>query len=386
MTSATVLPGNANVVHEAVDERQFVRTKIPARVTLSANNSSLECELQDISLGGLGILCDRQLPVGGMFNAAVHMNLNGVDLTIDSKIKVLSQRGREVGAEFVELDPKKRDILRYLMSAYMSGEMADINGLFNVMQRENYIKARKKSVNQERGTAQRLKAAGGTLVWMILGLAAATFVVYKTHQMLFRIPAAQAMVSADSYRLTMPDNGYVKYTLPPEKTEVKTGDPIATVSTQLASTLNTPADVGALANLSQADLQVVLGRSLIETVIASPCDCFLFFPEKRLDAYAYKEQPLVHLIPKNEDLYIKASFPFGTIDDLGNISSVKLSVYGVGERIDGEIVRSAVDEVNRMLVLTIRPESQLPLESYNKPASVELYRGLPFGLSSAVSL
>lgn len=233
---------------------------------------------------------------------------------------------------------------------------------------------------------QRMKAAGGTLVWMLLGLAAATFVVYKTHQMLFRIPAAQAMVSADSYRLTMPDNGYVKYTLSPEQTEVKAGDPIATVSTQLASTLNTPADVGALANLSQADLQVVLGRSLIETVIASPCDCFLFFPEKRLDAYAYKEQPLVHLIPKNEDLYIKASFPFGTIDDLGNISSVKLSVYGVGESIDGQIVRSSVDEVNRLLVLTIRPDRQLPLESYNKPASVELYRGLPFGLSSAVSL
>src|SRR5690606_31322506 len=127
--------------------------------------------------------------------------------------------------------------------AYMSGEIADINGLFNVMQRENYIKARKKGVNQERGAMQRMKAAGGTLAWMILGLAAAAFVVYKTHQMLFRIPAAQAMLSADSYRVSMPDNGYVKYTLTPEQTEVRAGDPIATVSTQLASTLNTPADV-----------------------------------------------------------------------------------------------------------------------------------------------
>lgn len=386
MTSATVLPGNANVVHEAVDERQFIRTKIPARVTLSANNSSLECELLDISLGGIGIRCDRQLPIGGLFNAALHLNLNGVDLTIDSKIKVLTQRGRDVGAEFVDLDSKKRDILRYLMTAYMSGEIADINGLMNVMQRENYIKARKKPAELKRGPGERVRALLGTLAFLVLGLIALAFVVYKTHQMLFRVPATQALVSADSYRLNMPANGYVKYTLAPDQTEVGAGDPVATVSTQLASTLNTPSDVGALANLSQADLQTILGRSLIETVIASPCDCYVFFPEKRLDAYALKDQPLVHLIPKGEPMYIKASFPFGAIEDLDNIRSVELSVAGSDERFNGQIVRSSVDEQNHLLVLTIRPDRELPLSAYNKPAAVELYRGLPFGRSSGTSL
>src|SRR5690606_1898418 len=125
-------------------ERQFVRTRIPARVTLTdSNGKALECEIKDLSLGGMGLDCDSPLAVGGLYDATLFLNLNAIDLTIDTRLKVVSQRESVVGAEFVDLDPKKRDILRYLMSAYMSGEIVDISGLVNVMQRESYIKSRK---------------------------------------------------------------------------------------------------------------------------------------------------------------------------------------------------------------------------------------------------
>lgn len=60
----SVLSPAANVVHEAVDERQHVRSKLPARVTLSGTSSSFACELQDISLGGLGLHCPHELSPG----------------------------------------------------------------------------------------------------------------------------------------------------------------------------------------------------------------------------------------------------------------------------------------------------------------------------------
>lgn len=53
MSSTTVLP--VNVVHEAIDERQFVRAKIPARISLQGHGlNGVECEILDISLGGIG--------------------------------------------------------------------------------------------------------------------------------------------------------------------------------------------------------------------------------------------------------------------------------------------------------------------------------------------
>ncbi|WP_416638472.1 PilZ domain-containing protein [Pseudomonas sp. OHS18] len=92
----------ANVVHEAIDERQYVRTKIPARVLLDGHGlKQLECEIQDISLGGLGLIYDQPLTLGSLFNASIKLKLNKIDLNIDAKVKIVSQRGHEVGAEFI---------------------------------------------------------------------------------------------------------------------------------------------------------------------------------------------------------------------------------------------------------------------------------------------
>lgn len=48
MSSTTLVPDN--VIHEAIDERQHVRTRIPAKVILSGGGlTGLECDIQDIS-------------------------------------------------------------------------------------------------------------------------------------------------------------------------------------------------------------------------------------------------------------------------------------------------------------------------------------------------
>lgn len=372
----------ANVVHEAIDERQYVRTKIPARVILSGGGQpQIECELQDISLGGIGLTHDQPLKIGSLLHASVKLKLNKIDLNVDAMVKIVSQRGSEVGAQFVELDAQKRDILRYIISAYMSGEIADINGLFNVMQRENYIKERKQKGAQPRTFGDRLKAALGSLAFTAVGLLALTFVAYKVYMLFFRVPAVQAVVSANTYVLSMPENGYVKYLLKPGQTEVKVGEPVASVSTQLATRFTTPADMAALSNLAPGDVQTLLGRATIETVINSPCDCELYFPAPRLDGYAYKDVPLVHLVPRGEDLFVRASVPAAKLADLNRVRSVRLSVFGGEENVRGEIIGSSVDEKTQNLVLNIRPEQPLPRDAYQKPAAVDLYLGLPSGPS-----
>jgi len=377
MSSTTVLPGH-NIVHEAIDERQFVRTKIPARITLEGNGlKGFECEIQDISLGGLGLLSDQQLKLGSLFSASIQLKLNKIDLNIDAKVKIVSQRGREIGAEFVELDRQKRDILRYIISAYMSGEIVDINGLFNVMQRENYIKERKTKQASARTLGDRVKAALGSLLFLCVGLLALGLILYKSYLLFFRVPATQAIVSADAYLVNMPDNGYVKYLLQQGQTQVAVGEPVASVSSQLAANFTTPSDIQALANLSQADLQLLMGRALIETVIASPCDCDVVFPGKKLDGYAYKYEPLMHLLPRDEELFIKATVPFDQMSKIARVNAVKMQVFGIDAPMGGTVVGSTVDEANQSLVLTIKPDQALPREAYQKPVAVELFLGLP---------
>lgn len=291
----------ANVVHEAIDERQYVRTKLNARVRLSApGQAPIDSTLQDISLGGLGLVHSAPLKIGSLYNASIQLRLNQVDLNIDSQIKIVSQRGAEVGAQFVDLDAQKRDILRYIISAYLSGEIADVNGLFNVMQRENYIKERKHKYASARNAGDRLRAIGGTLLFTAAGIAALSFVAYKSYLLFFRIPAVQAQVSADAQIISMPDNGYVKFLLQPGQSEVKAGEPLANISTQLATSFTSPADMKALADLAPGDLQTLLGRATIETVINSPCDCQVYFPSTPMNGYGYKQAPLLHLLPKDQ--------------------------------------------------------------------------------------
>ncbi|ATR82900.1 pilus assembly protein PilZ [Pseudomonas sp. HLS-6] len=378
MSSSSTPTVPANVVHEAIDERQYVRTKLNARVLLSATGQpSFESTLQDISLGGIGLVHADPLKIGSLYNASIKLRLNQIDLNIDSKVKIVSQRGQEVGAQFVDLDTQKRDILRYIITAYMSGEIADINGLFNVMQRENYIKERKHTYASARSAGDRLKAMTGTLLYTAAGIAALSFVAYKSYLLLFRIPALQAQVSANAQVISMPDNGYVKFLLQPGQTEVKAGEPVASISTQLATSFTSPADMKAVADLSPGDLQTLLGRATIETVINSPCDCQVYFPSKPLDGFGYKQAPLMHLLPKNEDLFVTANVPFDKLADMSRVTSVDLQVFGLDERFTGTVVDSRVDELNKNLALTIRPDTRLPAQAYLKPVSVDLFLGLP---------
>lgn len=379
MSIATSL--SANVVHEATDERQFVRTKIPATAVLQGSEGPIECEIQDISLGGIGLLCGKELKLGALYPASIRLKLSTINLNIDARIRVISQRDNEVGAEFIELDAQKRDILRYMIASYMSGEIADIDGLFNVMQRESYIKARKKAASSSRTVLERLQALLGSLLFLALGLLVMGLLAYKTYLFFFRVSATQAQVSADAYQVNMPENGYVKFMVRGDTGEVKAGEPIATVSTQLLTNFNTPSDLQALASLSQSDLQTLLGRSLIETVIASPCDCYVYFPGRKLDSYAYKTDPLLHLIPKDQPLVVKASFPFDKLKDINRIQRVSLRVSGMPGDLSGKVVGSAVDSVNQMLVLSILPETTLPLSAYQHPVAVDVYLGLPFDTS-----
>ncbi|MCG8517449.1 MAG: PilZ domain-containing protein [Pseudomonadales bacterium] len=369
-----------HIVHEAIDERQHVRTRVPAKALLIGNTDVIECQIQDISLGGLGLVSEQPLHEGQLFKAQVTLDIHNASLNLEVDVKVVKQRGEVTGVAFIDLTPGKRDILRYVISAYLAGDIVDINGVLTVMQRENYIKQRKTKADNSRDWAGRLKAVLGTLVYLLVGLGILSALGYKLYLYLFRVEAVQAHVDTNAYHLNMPDNGFARFLLPPDQLSVSPGTPVAAVSGQLASRQELPEQLPALARLSAEERALLLGEQPLETVITSPCDCDVYYPQAATDRYAYRGDSLVHLLPKDQPLTVKAQIPYRVIDQINTIDQVSLQVYGVDGPLTGDIVGTRLLPQQGTIELTIQPDTSLPRSSYLSPVTVDLYRGLPFGL------
>lgn len=370
-------PSNS-VVHEAIDERQHVRTRIPAKAVLQGpTGTQLKCDVQEISLGGIGLECSEPLNVGSLYSITIELGLNHIEMSLKAQVKVVNQTDDQVGAQFIDLDPQKADILRYVISAYMTGDIADINGLFNVMQRENYIKERKQKYSPRRSPLQRIQAAAGTLVFMLIGILALGYVANKAYQLFFRIPAAQATVQTQTHIISMPENGNVSLLLPEGTQSVTKGQPVASISTQLSTQLTSPADIAAAMELAPAGLAGLLERTTVETVIASPCDCTLFYPDGQVEGFNYKGAPLVHLLPVDTPMFISASVPYERLEKLMRTREVQIRVYGDSNSMTGHIQSASLDKDAGMVTLKIKPDSPISRESYLRPVWVEFYLGLP---------
>ncbi|MAL99270.1 MAG: pilus assembly protein PilZ [Alteromonadaceae bacterium] len=382
-----------DVVHEAIDERQHVRTRLPAHALLSVNGKHRSCEIIDISLGGMalsakGIRPDESagavpLEVGTTTSSAIQLNLMHFELSVAARVKVVAVTEDVIRVAFEEIDKRKMDTLRYVISSYISGDVVNIDGVFNLMQRENYIKERKVKVDTSRSFLSRLRALAGSLLYLAVGLGIFAVIGYKLFLYFFQVAAVSGVVDGAPYVVNMPENGYVSFLVDTADlnggfVRVESGQPIAAVSTQLMTSFNTPDDVLALTEITQQDLQTLYGKAFIETVINSPCDCYVYFTDSAMDRYVTKDKPLMHLLPVDRSLLVRASFPYDRLNELKNVESVSLSVFGDTAETSGEIVGSVINQETGMLDIIIRPTQAIDMQSYLKPVAVSVRTGTFF--------
>ena len=125
-----------NVVHEAVDERQHVRSKLPARVVLSGADDSFACELQDISLGGLGLRCSRELPQGALYDAAMEAR-KPWRAELDKAVQAIRKEdyAAETMAAFLAAGRKEGEAVVKTMGALRSYQVEHANAAFQAAQK-----------------------------------------------------------------------------------------------------------------------------------------------------------------------------------------------------------------------------------------------------------
>lgn len=370
----SVETSGTNYVHESLDERQYIRTVLPARLKIKRNGVECEYQIKDLSIGGVGIVTDDYFDNSYLGKAVIEFEFEAMKIQVDVVVKILMSYGSSVGAEFVEMSTEKRNMVRYLISTFLSGELVDTNGVISVLQKESYVKQRNNSKSFVRSGKDRFKSVFGTLVFFSVALGIMAVLGVKLLTYLFTAKSVQAVVNADEYIIKMPENGYVNFIVDDKVKKVRVGQPIATVSTQLMARFNTPSDYEVLSRLTQDDMQLLMGRSMVETTINSPCDCDITTFKYSNTRYAYKEEELIHLLPDNQELNIESSFSFLDFDKLKAGNEVVFHIHGNAEEMTGSIISSSVDKINEQVKITIKPDRKIDKSLYGNPVTVRVMK------------
>ncbi|MDE3735855.1 MULTISPECIES: alginate biosynthesis protein Alg44 [Pseudomonas] len=382
MTTATGVASNANIVHESEAQRQFARLKMPAKVRfLGPNRETLESELLDLSAGGFSFRdTTHPLGVGGHHKGKLVFQVDGLGMAIDVEFQVRSvqDKGARVGCEFHNLRPREVAALRYLITAYTSGEMVTVGDMLNTLQRDNFAKARKgRDGGAGMGFFGRLRALSFSLMIFLVGVGAFTYILNQLYQLYFVTHADSAMVSLPSQTVSMPREGVVQAALVKVGGDVAKGAPLATFSATMLDVLKNSLPEG---QMTPDNIERLFSKTLQGT-LTSPCDCRVVAQLVGDGQPAGKGAPVFELLPLQGQATIEARFPYKTFAKVQPGAEVRVQVAGESTSRTGRISTVSLQQGGlasdlRVSVLTDDP---LTTDMAGRPAEVVI-DGLPGNL------
>ena len=371
---------NVNVVHESEAQRQHARVKIPAVLRyLTKNRERVDQPIGDISAGGFCFNAGKvPAQVGDFHKGRLQFKLDSLDLAIDIDFQVRSvnaDNGR-VGCQFHNIKPREQATLRYLISAFLGGELVSAGDLLSTLQRENFTKARKNGASGSgMGVFGRLKAVSFSLAIFLVGLAAFGFIFKSIYGIYFVTHAESGLVNVPSLQVTMPREGMVQSLLGPEAM-VEKGAPIATFSASMLEMLK-----GHLTDeqMSPENVEELFGKQMKGT-LTSPCDCKVARQLVADGQFAAKGDVIFELVPQNTKATVLASFPYRNFAQARPGSRASFWVAGEDEPRYGKIVSSSLHEggLSSDIRVIIEPEQDLNSSLAGQPVEVILDRGPSF--------
>ncbi|MBD9485103.1 alginate biosynthesis protein Alg44 [Pseudomonas sp. PDM14] len=367
---------NVNVVHESEAQRQHARVKIPSLLRfLAKNRERVELRVLDLSAGGLSFAADKlPIQVGDYYQARLQFQVDGLNLGLDVEFQVRSIEGGRVGCQFHNLKPQDIATLRHLISAHLGGEMINIGGLLNTLQRENFTKPRKQGAG---GNGMdffgRVKAVGFSVALFIIGVAAFAFILQSLYNLYFVTHAQSAQVSVPSMQVTMPREGTVQSLLPPGTDSIEKGAPMASFSATMLEMLK-----GHLTDdqLSPANVEELFGKQMKGT-LTSPCNCKVARQLVADGQFASKGDVIFELVPQDSNATVAASFPYRHLAQARPGTRVHFWVAGEDEPRRGKIVSTSLHEggLSSDIRTVIQPDTPLTSTLAGQPVEVTIDRG-----------
>ncbi|MEE2762660.1 MAG: alginate biosynthesis protein Alg44 [Pseudomonadota bacterium] len=369
MNTAAIAP---NFVHESEAQRQFARVRMPAKLFVKLDGTTMKFPIEDLSAGGFGIkLGTEGLRRGQVYNGRLVFRIDGFDLAVDVEFVPRSFTGNDnrCGCEFQNLGANEVSVLRYLITSFLSGELVSAGDVLNTLSRENFTKARKGKGSQALGFFASARAMVVSLLVMAIGLLALTFVGYQLWQIYFVTTAESAMVASEQVPVRIPKDAKVT-TLVDAGEQVEAGQAIATFDAPMLSYVN---DLVGNGNYTVTQIEELLGQSVRGT-LTSPCDCKVVNLLPAKDQYMSKGEKLAVVAPTDASAHVIARFNFADGEDLEEGQSVTLRLPG-GDTQAGRIESLFVDaespnQPGNAINALIQAGEPLPMQSVGRPIGV----------------
>lgn len=136
MNTAAIAP---QFVHESEAQRQFARVRMPAKLFVKLDGTTVKFPIEDMSAGGFGIkLGNEGLRRGQVYNGRLVFRIDGFDLAVDVEFVPRNFTGNDgrCGCEFQNLGANEVSVLRYLITSFLSGELVSAGDVLNTLSRE----------------------------------------------------------------------------------------------------------------------------------------------------------------------------------------------------------------------------------------------------------
>ena len=200
----------AQIVHETEVHRQHVRLKIPIQVEVDG----VRYQVDDWSVGGFGVesvLTSRQ--AGERFPVKLIFPFEEFDMTMrfDARVVYADQEHGRFGCAFLGLSKQQSDVFRYLVDAYLSGEVVSAGDILQVRARDNTAEARLQAVYnplvQDKSAARQLRRYGTYTGFGLAGLALLGVIGLGIKDRYLTVAANSAVVEAPLVQIRAPIGG-----------------------------------------------------------------------------------------------------------------------------------------------------------------------------------
>lgn len=371
MNSAAAAP---QFVHESEAQRQFARVRLPAKLLVSLDGRTGKFAIDDISAGGFSIQTGAEsLRRGQLYNGRLVFRVDGFDLAMEISFvpRVIEPGQGRCGCEFQNLGAQEVSTLRYLITAFLSGELVSAGDVLNTLSRENFTRARKGKGSQDLGILGRIRATTASLVFLVVGMIALAYVGVQLWQIYFVTHAESAMVASEQIPVAVPKDAKVT-TLVKAGEPVKAGQAIATFDAPMLAYVN---DLVGEGNYTIKQIEELLGQRVSGT-LTSPCDCKVLNLLPAKEQYMSKGEQLAVLAPADASAHVIARFSFEDSDKLEEGQSVTLRLPG-GETRSGTITSLYVDserpnQPGNAISAQIESDKPLPLAAIGRPIGVTI--------------
>ena len=334
------------VVHEAEVHRQHIRLKIPISIEIDGTAFTVD----DWSMGGFGIMSEMtSRQPGERFSVKLMFPFEDFDVTLrlDCQMVYILEDNTRFGCRFLGLSQGQLALFRYLVDAYLSGEIVSGGDILAIAGRDNTAAVRERTAGfnpyaEEETWGRRVKRIVGYSALALAGIGLVALVGLGVQERFFTVRAETAVIHTPMYRLRAPAPGVMSPLVLP--TLLSPGTPVARIETND-------------------------GRFLR---IESPCDCVHFEWLVAPGQFAEQGEEIALLVAANQPLLVRAQVAFDKATGLGQGDLALIDVPGR----DGQM-RGQVESVDFSPSLR-RVDGAVGLEPSRRQAEVIIRPDQPF--------